>query len=113
MNGAMRNLNEGSYQPSYDIDQNNVNMDTSLVTLDGFPRSDINVIEVRNSRVKIIKLRNDLKAVINEISEKIQTQLTETNTSQETFKPNSQIPFAKIVEIIPNSPANKAVCFFR
>lgn len=34
-------------------------MNSSLITLDGFPRDDIDVLAVRHARVRLIELRND------------------------------------------------------
>lgn len=34
-------------------------MHSPLVTLDGFPRNDIDVLAVRTARVRILELRND------------------------------------------------------
>lgn len=82
-------------------------METSLITHDGFPRSDINVLEIRNARVKIIRLRNDLNAIINELSEKMQSQFY--NSNKESESNDLGIPFAKVTEVVANSPADKAV----
>ncbi|KAK9370310.1 hypothetical protein V1509DRAFT_617394 [Lipomyces kononenkoae] len=42
-------------------------MNTPLITPDGFPRSDIDVAQVRITRARIIRLKNDLKAVMSRI----------------------------------------------
>lgn len=82
-------------------------MDTPLITHDGFPRSDINVLEIRNARVKIIRLRNDLDAIINELSKKMQSQFSKSKN--ESNKDDPVIPFAKITEVVADSPADQAV----
>jgi len=87
-------------------------MNSQLVTQDGFPRSDINVIEIRNARVKIIKLRNDLNKVINELSEKMHTQFTSTRGAEKEPESLNSILFAKISEVVNNSPAAQAVSIF-
>lgn len=85
-------------------------MDSPLITSDGFPRSDINIIEVRTARIKIIKLKNDLSAVIDELSKRIADRLQQGPTPiTKQQKVSPQVPFAQIVEVIANSPANQAV----
>lgn len=84
-------------------------MDSSLITLDGFPRSDLNVIEIRNTRVKIIKLRNDLTVVINELSKKLQNQFKGIKSERNKEESTNSIPFAKVTEVVENSPAEQAV----
>ncbi|ONH72012.1 hypothetical protein BOH78_4075 [Pichia kudriavzevii] len=51
------------------------NMDTELLTLDGFPRADIDVLQIRLCRAKIIKLQNDYKWISETLLEKMQQQL--------------------------------------
>ncbi|KFA66273.1 hypothetical protein S40285_01875 [Stachybotrys chlorohalonatus IBT 40285] len=43
------------------LDSHGVDMQTPLVTRDGFPRSDIDVAQIRTTRSRIIRLRNDYK----------------------------------------------------
>ncbi|TID14466.1 hypothetical protein CANINC_004754 [Pichia inconspicua] len=50
-------------------------METPLLTLDGYPRNDIDVPEIRKCRSKIITLRNDYKWISEELLEKMNTQL--------------------------------------
>ncbi|CAN6666471.1 probable 26S proteasome regulatory subunit p27 [Trichomonascus vanleenenianus] len=50
---------------------NNCDMETLLVTADGFPRADIDVVEVRKARTEIIRLRNDLKSLMSVIETKL------------------------------------------
>lgn len=52
-------------------------MDTPLISPDGYPRSDIDVVQVRLCRVKIIKLKNDYKWIGEELLEKMNQQLSE------------------------------------
>lgn len=48
-------------------------MQTSLLTLDGYPRSDIDVAQIRTTRARIVRLKNDYKWLM----EKIETGLHE------------------------------------
>ncbi|KAL2435158.1 26S proteasome non-ATPase regulatory subunit 9 [Exophiala dermatitidis] len=107
------------------LDSHGVNMNTSLTTFDGYPRSDIDVAQVRVTRARIIVLRNDWKALMDRIekglhehhakyqaSEEYKNSLTapqpvSTPASQST--PNApETPFAKVNSIEPGSPANEA-----
>ncbi|KAK2739210.1 putative 26S proteasome regulatory subunit [Myotisia sp. PD_48] len=41
-----------------------VDMHTPLLTADGFPRADLDIAQIRTTRVRIIRLRNDYKDVL-------------------------------------------------
>lgn len=90
---------------------NNVTMQTPLVDFEGFPRADIDIFAVRSARVRIIELRNDLKAIMDSIGkalEGIYDPALSTHTDEggsETLK-----PFSKVEAIAPGSPAAEAVC---
>lgn len=96
---------------------NNVTMQTPLVDLEGFPRADIDIYAVRGARVRIIELRNDLKAVMDAIGKAlegiydpslaIQQSSPNDNGSERTLK-----PFAKVDGVAPGSPAAEAVRVF-
>lgn len=136
MNGEMNSLKDVEYNLSHDINtikdlnyqqlalvkseieselnklfevlqKNKVSMDSALITHDGFPRSDVNVIEIRNVRVKIIKLRNDLTIVINELSEKLHSQFQNTEPEKKIDN-DLLIPFAKVTEVVDSGPAAQA-----
>lgn len=53
----------------------NADMNTSLLTLDNYPRSDIDVVAIRLTRSKIIHLQNDYKwiseTLLNKMNEKL------------------------------------------
>jgi hypothetical protein len=87
---------------------NNCGMDTPLVDRDGFPRADIDVWAVRNARVRIIELRNDLNAVMNAIAKALEgvfdPNLTQPLASEEPLK-----PFARVNTVSPGSPSSQAV----
>lgn len=89
-------------------------METPLVTEDGFPRNDIDVVAVRLIRIKIIRLRNDLKSVYINL-EKSLAERFNGNKEQETIQRSeisSQIPrtytiaFALVGEVVENGPAH-------
>ena len=54
-------------------------MDTPLLSGDGFPRSDIDIVQVRLCRVKIIKLQNDYKWISETLLDKMQKQLAKND----------------------------------
>lgn len=93
--------------------QFNADMNTSLLTGDGFPRDDIDVVSIRLIRVRIIRLRNDHKEVLALIESKLQQQFaTNTTIDPSTIpraKPKSYtVAFARIDEVITESPAESA-----
>lgn len=51
------------------LDSHNVGMHTPLLTPDGFPRADIDVPQIRSTRARIVRLRNDLKGLMARIEE--------------------------------------------
>lgn len=51
---------------------NSADMTTPLVDSEGFPRADIDVWQVRTARVRLIELRNDLKAIMDRIASALQ-----------------------------------------
>jgi 26S proteasome non-ATPase regulatory subunit 9 len=53
----------------------NADMNMSLLTLDGFPRADIDVVQIRLCRAKIIKLQNDYKWISETLLDKMKSQL--------------------------------------
>ena len=104
------------------LQSNGVNMDTPLVDPEGFPRADIDIWAVRHARVKIIELRNDLSAVMKEISaglEKVYDPAlaapsSNTDAEAQTGAAKSEgplRPFAKVGGVHPSSPAADAVSY--
>lgn len=98
-----------------------------LVDVEGYPRNDIDVHQVRQARQQIICLQNDHKALMTEI-EKLMHQLhaetgsdgqTEQDQQQNVHNEDgsqedqpSEIDFRVIVRVnhvAPGSPAEKAV----
>ncbi|KOS16733.1 26S proteasome non-ATPase regulatory subunit 9 [Escovopsis weberi] len=49
------------------LDSHGVDMDTPLLTGDGFPRADLDVAQIRTTRARIIRLRNDYKELMSAI----------------------------------------------
>lgn len=111
------------------LDSHGVDMHTSLLTTDGFPRADIDVAQIRTARVRIIHLRNDYKDLMARIEKHIHehfASLAENATDAHVPTPDSSAtgdatasepalrdyvperladPFAKINTVAPGSPA--------
>ncbi|GKZ31019.1 putative 26S proteasome regulatory subunit [Aspergillus brasiliensis] len=101
-----------------------VNMNTSLTTFDGFPRDDIDVAQIRTTRARIIRLRNDHKDVMSHLEKGIHNHFANLQRAQTTAQsgtngtsgsqPNvagnntSGLPFAKVNSVVPGSPADQA-----
>ena len=97
---------------------NNVTMQTPLVDVEGFPRADIDIYAVRGARVRIIELRNDLKAVMDAVGKALEGIYDPSLTSQQSTQNDSSSepplkPFAKVDGVAPGSPAAEAVRIYR
>lgn len=113
------------------LDSHGVDMHTSLLTPDGFPRADIDVAQIRTARARIIHLRNDYKDLMARIEKHIHehfASLAEGATDAEvpaaaaatTASSSAELalrdyvperlgdPFAKINTVAPGSPAASA-----
>lgn len=98
-------------------------MATPLVSADGFPRSDIDVVGVRLVRVRVIRLRNDHAAVLQLLELKMaeefarrkqQTQEEEEEDEQplqviqeqqQQQQPRYTVPFAVVRDVAADGPA--------
>ncbi|CCK70611.1 Nas2p KNAG_0E03540 [Huiozyma naganishii CBS 8797] len=92
-----------------------IGMDTPLITPNGFPRADIDVLEVRLVRRNINMLKNDL----NNLMERLHALLNAHFSNDQNAAGGSQlredamdidytVPFALITEIAPNGPVHLA-----
>lgn len=105
-------------------------MDTPLVDPEGFPRADIDVAGVRTARVHIIRLRNDLRALLREMEQLVLRGLPreagDPSRDEGLLRANGDVrmngegghdeeddeqerPFARVDAVAPNSPAHQAV----
>jgi 26S proteasome regulatory subunit N4 len=100
----------------------NSTLNSPLIDRDGFPRDDIDVYAVRNARVRIIELRNDLKDLMNEIGKALEgvydpniaaassgTRVEDDKVSGSTRSEGE--PFLKVQGVSPEGPAAEAVSF--
>ena len=58
-------------------------MNTTLTTFDGYPRDDIDVAQIRTTRARIIRLRNDHKALMSKIEIGLHQRHAEYQASQQ------------------------------
>jgi 26S proteasome non-ATPase regulatory subunit 9 len=105
-----------------------VNMDTPLTTEDGFPRNDIDVAQIRNTRAQIIHLRNDHKEVMAHIEQRVYEHFKQYEQTHFTSPPayttiaatapraillddatlTAGPAFAKVTNVVSGSPADQA-----
>ena len=95
-------------------------MTTSLTTLDGFPRSDIDVAQVRTTRARIIRLKNDHKAIMAKVETAVHEHFAAGKPVEGVSTPSQapgvqpatstavEPPFAKVNSVASNSPAESA-----
>lgn len=99
------------------LSANHVGMQDPLVDSEGYPRQDVDVYQVRNARNRIIYIQNDLRALMREIEDNVHlvhsidgasAQTTEAATSNRTSAPVLYHPIARIGDVVPTSPAQRA-----
>ncbi|KAH7270199.1 uncharacterized protein BKA55DRAFT_550866 [Fusarium redolens] len=105
------------------LDSHGVDMNTSLLTNDGFPRADIDVAQIRTTRARIIRLRNDYTSLMTWIEKFLHehfASLDENEPAPVASSSNSQrilpdsvstpldLPFAKVNTVAAGSPAETA-----
>ncbi|KAG9205420.1 putative 26S proteasome regulatory subunit [Epicoccum nigrum] len=104
------------------LDSHGVHMNTGLTTFDGFPRSDIDVPQIRTTRARIIRLKNDYKELMSRIEQGLHehhARLAEQaqNDSAAASQPQAgqsappaalEAPFAKVNSVVAGSPADDA-----
>lgn len=97
-------------------------MNTSLTTFDGYPRADIDVAQIRTTRARIIRLKNDHKAVMKKLEVAVQEQFAAKAAENDALMQEQQAqsteaesngsaigaPFAKVNTVTPRSPADLA-----
>ncbi|KAL2752271.1 hypothetical protein ACRALDRAFT_1063536 [Sodiomyces alcalophilus JCM 7366] len=99
------------------LDLHGVDMSTPLTTRDGFPRTDIDVAEVRITRSQVTHLRNDYKTLMRIFEERLHERLTSVviapkedsgvavHSSLNQAQQCDGRPFATINGVLPGSPA--------
>ncbi|XP_028680728.1 26S proteasome non-ATPase regulatory subunit 9 [Erpetoichthys calabaricus] len=91
-------------------DQKDVGMNGPLVDLEGYPRGDIDLYQVRNARHNIVCLQNDHKQIMQQIEEALhQLHAQKRETGEAGPRVQDQPPcqsFAKVDDVTPGSPAS-------
>ncbi|CAJ0546160.1 Ff.00g096330.m01.CDS01 [Fusarium sp. VM40] len=105
------------------LDSHGVDMNTSLLTSDGFPRADIDVAQIRTTRARIVRLRNDYSALMTRIEKFLHEHFASldeddaapiaTANGSQPVLPDSLTtpldpPFAKVNTVAAGSPAETA-----
>ncbi|SCU94564.1 LAME_0F07954g1_1 [Lachancea meyersii CBS 8951] len=94
------------------LESQGADLNSSLVTPDGFPRSDVDVLQVRLLRRSINMLRNDLSAVISRTQEIMASHFQKMEIKTQRIDSDNafdyRIPFALITEVVPGSPSQQA-----
>ncbi|GAB7355172.1 hypothetical protein MBLNU459_g5736t4 [Dothideomycetes sp. NU459] len=107
------------------LDSHGVNMNTSLTTFDGYPRGDIDVAQIRTTRARIVRLKNDYKGIMARIEVALQDHWASAAvTPPPTLSTNGlggsaqtnttggrialEAPFAKVNSVVASSPAAAA-----
>ena len=95
------------------LQRQGADLNSSLVTPDGFPRSDVDVLQIRLLRRSINMLRNDLKAVITRTDELIAGQFeklaAKTQRVEEDNELEYRVPFALVTDVVDMGPSHLAV----
>ncbi|PFH60069.1 hypothetical protein XA68_11518 [Ophiocordyceps unilateralis] len=96
------------------LESHGVNMNTPLLTRDGFPRADIDVAQIRTTRTRIIRLRNDHKDLMKQIEGFLHDHFANLDDTDDPSAPAQPrldaLPraFAKLNTVTPGSPAERA-----
>ncbi|KAI0817681.1 hypothetical protein GGR55DRAFT_31227 [Xylaria sp. FL0064] len=106
------------------LDSHGVNMETPLITRDGFPRADLDIAQIRTTRSRIIHLKNDYKDLMNAIEKHLHEHFASlqgmneaTSTAApvnratmmgDTLPETLEVPFAKVNSVVADSPADAA-----
>ncbi|KAL5117252.1 putative 26S proteasome regulatory subunit [Pleosporales sp. CAS-2024a] len=104
------------------LDSHGVTMSTGLTTLDGFPRSDVDVPQIRTTRARIIRLKNDYRELMARIEKGLHehhARLAAQARSDPEAAARAQplhaappaaldAPFAKVNSVAAGSPAHAA-----
>ncbi|GAB0096467.1 26S proteasome non-ATPase regulatory subunit 9 [Sergentomyia squamirostris] len=84
------------------LEANGVGMDEPLVDSEGFPRSDIDVYQVRTARQQIICTRNDLKALMMQIEQGLEHYFAEQKSNASAGSSSGSSTTTKLADYSEN-----------
>ncbi|ORX77968.1 hypothetical protein BCR32DRAFT_328713 [Anaeromyces robustus] len=93
------------------LNSHKVGMTGSLLDSEGFPRADIDIVQIRIARNKIICLKNDYKDIMKQIEQALYDVHKVNKEKKEKVKEEqikNQRPFAIVNSVAENSPASEA-----
>lgn len=110
---------EAQIKAYYDVldDQRGVGMNEPLVDVEGYPRADVDVYQVRTARHNIACLQNDHKALMRDVEQALhqlharEKEKREKDEAEARAEARSQsqpllLPFARVSAVTPGSPAS-------
>ncbi|KAI9932672.1 putative 26S proteasome regulatory subunit [Aspergillus wentii] len=113
------------------LSSHGVHMNTTLTTFDGYPRDDVDIAQIRTTRTRIIRLRNDHKDVMAHLEKGLHDHFANLQRAQDASTTTNNAgtpmalrtatgdnslsdagllgtPFAKVNSVVPGSPADQA-----
>ncbi|XP_053136159.1 26S proteasome non-ATPase regulatory subunit 9 [Hemicordylus capensis] len=98
-------------------DQKGVGMNEPLVDVEGYPRADVDIYQVRTARHNIICLQNDHKALMHQVEQALHQLHAREKEKRERDEAEAQVearsqsqalpqPFARVNAVTPGSPAS-------
>ncbi|XP_055678382.1 26S proteasome non-ATPase regulatory subunit 9 [Lutzomyia longipalpis] len=84
------------------LEANNIGMDESLLDAEGFPRSDIDVHQVRTARHNIICTRNDLKGLMGQIEQGLEHYFAEQRLNGAAASSSGTSSTTKLANYVEN-----------
>ncbi|XP_062999866.1 26S proteasome non-ATPase regulatory subunit 9 [Elgaria multicarinata webbii] len=110
---------EAQIKAYYEVleDQRGVGMNEPLVDVEGYPRADVDVYQVRTARHNIICLQNDHKALMQEVEQALHQLHARDKEKREKDEAEARAeacdrsqalpqPFARVNAVSPGSPAS-------
>nr|XP_020658394.1 26S proteasome non-ATPase regulatory subunit 9 isoform X2 [Pogona vitticeps] len=110
---------EAQIKAYYEVleDQKGVGMNEPLVDVEGYPRADVDLYQVRTARHNIVCLQNDHKALMRQVEEALHQLHARDKEKRERDEAEARaeaqgqsqplpLPFARVNAVTPGSPAS-------
>lgn len=92
-----------------ELKKQNVGMNEPLVDVEGYPRNDLDIYQVRTLRHQIICKQNDCKMIMKDIENKLHLLHAEEkgkpSSPHQNILPDNAVPFAKVDSVENSSPS--------